>query len=213
LLAEARRLSNQRERLFAEAQLLSSRYERLEDEAQKYVEDYAQSSCFDLCSEMQARLPRELRDLVYESLLGETRSIDTHMMNKHPGILSSHRHLRNVGYVGKKTLAELAETWYHHCEFDVDYHSDVVNLFNSCDIVWGLPDLDLIRHVRHVKVSILPEDGSGSSWCISETGLPKNFEQLTKLKNPATFTVKLDMRWGIWDRTAIGTEEPGFCFD
>ena len=147
---------------------------------------------------MQEKLSRELRDMVYEALLGEPENY--YVDNEEFGsghyysakIVVDNLHVGDKTFVGEETLTELAEMWYRHSVFKLQGDSDVACLFRNK--TWrDLPDLDTTRWIRHVYMQVTPRDFTAGMEKTLEAGeelvLPSDFEQLAKLEHPATFTI------------------------
>ncbi|KAI4618863.1 hypothetical protein J4E83_005814 [Alternaria metachromatica] len=147
---------------------------------------------------MQEKMPRELRDMVYEALLGEPQNyyVDgdgRSLEDLFPANVVLHNpHIGNKLFVGEETLTELADMWYRHSVFRLFGDSTVACLFRNES--WELPDLDPAPLIRHVYMALYPRGRWDNMWDgFVETGkelhLPSDFEQLAKLQQPATFTI------------------------
>lgn len=162
------------------------------------IEEYSKSECLTLCLMMQEKLPRELRDMVYEALLGEPQNYylddDAHGLGfSDPANIVAHNpHIGDKRFVGEETLTELAEMWYRHSVFKIFGDNTVASLFSTQ--IWELPDLDPTRLIRQVYMRLHPRYRSGEKTDANlEVGeellLPSDFEQLARLHQPATFTI------------------------
>jgi hypothetical protein len=106
-----------------------------------YINKYSGPECLALCDEMQAKLPREIRDNVYEHVLGErVRSLNHGLPSKiawkvgqkpnsYSGVGASLwmrellkqniLHLLDNEVVGFPTVHEFAETYYRYSNFTI----------------------------------------------------------------------------------------------
>jgi hypothetical protein len=89
-----------------------------EAEAHELATVYGQLTCRRLCEELQQKLPRELRDRVYEQLMEEYMVVDSVEQSdcfqcEDGEDCRIHTHLRSVDYLGIETQTEIAEFWYH----------------------------------------------------------------------------------------------------
>jgi hypothetical protein len=126
-----------------------------------------------------------------------------------PGILKSHPHVRNASYMGQETLAELVEEWYHHCHFILDPNIYNARLFRTGRSIWGLSDLDVSRHIRHVIIDMYPRemDYVTLEMACDATGLPIDFADLDQLRKPAT--VILNLVCSIYEYDQLAEEHLG----
>jgi hypothetical protein len=105
------------------------------------------SPCLALCQKMQQTLPRELRDMVYEHILGALAWIVDGKtlgdIKKRPYVpmhgFSKMRHLTNKYCVGTKTKEELAESYYHSTTF-----------------VFGGDSADIYQHLKGFLYTVDP---------------------------------------------------------
>ena len=152
-----------------EADLIRNFREKLERELMCYIDGVAAPECRALCDKMQQRLPRELRDVVYEHLLeGSTRQVvhDNYTSTKNPRVVfNCNRYVRGSDvavwpqnsvvvderYTGKVTKTEIGEAWYRSCILVLDHLSDV-NAFVHFDL-WGF-GLTARDHIRRVELRV-----------------------------------------------------------
>ncbi|CAO2658350.1 Nn.00g060730.m01.CDS01 [Neocucurbitaria sp. VM-36] len=96
-------------------------YRVLDDRLCDYISKCSPSQCYALCKQMQQKLPRKLRDMVYENILEpQARTVspqDFHGPKEYPAGLveldaRGISHIYNIEAVGPATLLELAETYY-----------------------------------------------------------------------------------------------------
>ena len=162
------------------------------------IEEYSKSECLTLCLMMQEKLPRELRDMVYEALLGEPQTYyfddDAHGLGfSDPANIVAHNpHIGDKLFLGEETITELAEMWYRHSVFNFLGDATVALLFGNQ--TWALPELDPARLIRHVYMTLAPRDRQNNIRyqaveARDELLLPSDLEQLAKLQQPATFTI------------------------
>ena len=152
----------------------------LRNKARNHVDEWAESTCLSLCEEMQSRLPRELRNLVYASIL---QDYDSPRFRPLEDLLESYPHLRNPKYMGQETLHELAGEWYQGSGFTFwSSNDDADDLFRPGRETWRLLDFEPAQHIRHVTLHTLSQERGDS-------GLPKNFELLARLQKLATLTL------------------------
>ena len=177
--------------MLREAQRHAMQSATLRDKAREHVENWAKSSCLSLCTEMQSRLPRELRNMVYGSVFQDAGSFLASWPYPE-GVLKDCPHLRDITYVGNETLVELAEEWHHYCIFGLDLDGNCQGLVNTGSEIWGLPGLEFARHIRHVEVEIRPAYSEARVGSDDSIGLPGGWRSLYKLQRPATLTLKAD---------------------
>lgn len=163
---------------------------------------------------MQEKLPRELRDMIYEALLGEPQNyyVDDDggsSENLWPAnIVVYNPHIGDKTFVGEETLTELAEMWYRHSVFKLFGDATVASLFRNQS--WELPDLEPTRLIRHVYMCLNPRDRwdkikDEAVEVGKELLLPSDFEQLAKLQQLATFTIGIYFgHWYYYGETREG---------
>ena len=137
-----------------------------EDYANCHIEHYAQQECRALCTAMQSKLPRELRDMIYDHILSPARDeplvindddFDT-IDGPHRGIVAAfakqygHAHMCSEGFVDLDTMSEFARRWYYHTKLWLFLTPTEVAEFFETDI-WGL-GLEGDRLLRHVEVEL-----------------------------------------------------------
>ena len=178
--------------------LLSREYHLRREEVKVSIEEYSKSECLTLCFMMQDKMPRELRDMVYEALLSEPQNyyVDgdgRSLEDLFPANVVLHNpHIGDKSFVDEKTLTELAEMWYRHSVFKLFGDSTLARLFRNES--WELPDLDPAPLIRHVYMALNPRDHWDNDTdealeAGKELYLPSDFERLAKLQQPATFTI------------------------
>jgi hypothetical protein len=159
-------------------------------ELHQHIEPYAAHECLRLCGDIQQKLPRELRDLVYEHLLADLEGfrIDNGHGNSYTDERCEHTgrsakiydywkcgyHVIESDYVGAVTKKEIGEAWYRTCTLEIYSRNRWdLNEFLQYDI-WrfGLRPVDFFRHLE-------------VAWCseheIKESG-PDVQEYLLKLQ-------------------------------
>jgi hypothetical protein len=173
-----------REQLYAKA-------EEIEDSIQQHLRLYLSSSCLALCEQMQQKLTRELRDIVYDyALESEVRYIDSYLIRRvfkdNPPITKQvgdqdcifHRprifdlgHLADVSYVGGAMHKELTDSCYRGTifSFDADVKKVVGNLeaalFQTMNL-WRT-GVELSSSVRKVELATTDRTLLQASHCIS----------------------------------------------
>ena len=137
-----------------------------EDFADCHIENYAQQSCRALCTAMQSKLPRELRDMIYDHILSPARDEPIFINNDYfedvdepyRDIVAGFAEERGYGYahmcseefVDLDTMSEFARRWYYHTKLWLYLTPTEVAEFFETDI-WGL-GLEGDRLLRHVEV-------------------------------------------------------------
>ena len=173
---------------------------RLQREVAQYIEACAASSCRELCNAMQEKLPRELRDVVYEELLQEslycigTADCDPTLRSERatkPSTMQRYPHISNPACVGKETLIEMAETWYRLCDFQLGFRSDAARLLGND--LWSL-GLDSRHYIRQITLHILPSDSPPYTTSIRTAD---NLILLRKLRKLTSVQIVLDLH--DWD--------------
>ncbi|KAF2791423.1 hypothetical protein K505DRAFT_280686, partial [Melanomma pulvis-pyrius CBS 109.77] len=92
-------------------------------------------SCQALCRELHARLPRELRDIVYERVIGTSRAtVDGHLLERlrsysspqYWELYSFEACFWNEDFFGPDVHRELIESWYGVTKFDFKENFDLI---------------------------------------------------------------------------------------
>lgn len=162
MTAQLRKNRNRRQELqydpyavaIKEGQALEELKATLETQVQQRLKRYATLSCRNLCSRMTFRLPRELRDAVYQIIL-DPPTVHIHQRDYIiiRGQYFSTRYFPNSGspvsdylgrqyywnveYVGPRMQKELAETWYRTATFGLGFDRYLLEEFLTKDR-WGL---------------------------------------------------------------------------
>jgi hypothetical protein len=152
---------------------------RLTDEVQSHIVSNGKAECWELCDQVEHKLPRELRDMVYSFLLlREMMTVEKHddvaaiPLAWFNTLLSINlQHLVNRDYIGTKTLKEIAEAWYGVTTFSIASYSlgpghnrtdpAVVNDFLSRDR-WGW-GINVRQRVKHFRILADYTDYTGTS--------------------------------------------------
>lgn len=116
----------------------------------KHFESYAKASCLHLCSRVYERLPRELRDMVYQNLLLTTARNVPASPACEPIYSSPREHFWRVEYVGKVTIAELLEIWYRSTRLHLGLDIGFLERFLSERVDY----LDVPRNQLVSKISV-----------------------------------------------------------
>ena len=181
---------------------------RLQREVAHYIEACAASSCRQLCNAMQEKLPRELRDMVYEELLQEsllcvgTVDCDPTLRSEgatKPSTMQRCPHLSNPECVGKETLVEMAETWYRLCDFRLEFLSDAARLLGND--LWSL-GLDSRHYIRQITLHILPY---GSPQNTRNILMADNVDLLRQLRKLTHVKIVLDLQ--DWDYFTLSSRD------
>ncbi len=194
-----------------------------EEEAQDLAIRYGKSTCLPICQAMQQKLPRELRDLVYDYLLynpllpgmnrvwqGETsqRCNGCHFHNNFSSSCRKHGlgHLRNVEYLGSGTVEELAEMWYRASEFELSqaYTLDTLVRENPWNVSFNPTTLINKVYVRISKRDILEKDDSENKWKVP-TEISQNLKSillpLFHIKAGAKIEVRIIVFHKDWEKS------------
>jgi hypothetical protein len=83
--------------------------------------------------------------------------------------------------------------------FLVNQNFNVACLFTPSFGVWDLPQIDLVRSIRHVCLDLCPkvrwiETKDSIIEGKADVHLPSDFEQLANLQPPATVTIRINSR-------------------
>lgn len=91
----------------------------------KSVDDQqSKSACLSVCSAVQTRLPRELRDMIFKYLLLED-GVHARLFHYYNTLdPKAPRHYWNKEFTGDATIRELTESWYRSVRFDFDRSLD-----------------------------------------------------------------------------------------
>jgi hypothetical protein len=173
-------------------------------EAHELATQSGQLACQSLCQEIQRKLPRELRDMIYEQPLTEDTTVwgeededecpmcwysdDQPACRKH--FLP---HLRSIDYLGVETKIEVAEIWYRTSVFQF------TDLYTLSDLLRENP-FDIPFHpgnlIRHVTLEPYNYEGSDDPNFWRELGarrkkLQTELPQLSTLEARAKIEVEL----------------------
>jgi hypothetical protein len=177
-------------------------------EAQLYPDKHENYFCRKVCETMHAKLPRELRDMVYEYIFDDEKvKIVRHKVEgclpcawpearKHWDAYLDpwggvSKHLHSVGYLGKAVKYEMAETWYRCSTFAFDNDRDLLTEFLRWDVwVVGLQPAKLINHVEvHIGDRNLRHPCSNRDYSMDK--LDAIIQALLQLNPSATFDIVL----------------------
>lgn len=124
---------------------------------EKATEAYNVAVCRNIGPAMYKRLPRELRDMVYEYLTTSklhTTSITAYLAveNSNTDILCPERYWR-ASVIGSEVAHELKESWYRNTTFRVDGNMSIKTLLDKDRFGIGLEPRDLINKLtRQISV-------------------------------------------------------------
>lgn len=128
--------------------------------------------CLDLCNQLHCKLPRELRDMIYEWVIdshkdevavmkADLSDYDFNTPSRHDGITyyicesrcgSEQRFFPwwQDAYVGKDVVAEISERWYatRIFDFDIEYPDVLRTFFATKPFGTGIDPAALIQHVK-----------------------------------------------------------------
>jgi hypothetical protein len=107
----------------------------------------------------------------------------------------------DIAFLGKEIMVYLVEEWHRCCRFRLDRSCDVAELFQAGAKLWSLPGIDFAQHIRRLEIQPQRKDYPRVQFSEgsiepnpSDTGLPRNFDQISKLKRLATVDVRIDHR-------------------
>lgn len=168
------------------------------------IDQYAKVSCRGLCQKFHAAFPRELRDKIYECVLGsktvevqEKELAEFAMETVVPYFrvvgttdkLGS-PHYWNPAYVGAEVLRELTGTWYRVSTFDFNARTFLIPRFLDEDR-WG-QGLKPRELASKVKIQI---------WavCLKYSYIFEQLESLFGFKNHVSLHIEIDsIGYGEW---------------
>jgi len=169
----------------------------LEGSIQRNLEPYAQAICLHLCKKVLVKLPRELRDLVYEYIVTPDYIYagPQYLTNTgSPCEIDQYAHFWNPQYVGEIMRIELAQMWYRLSLFyfwDRKRNLEVIERFMTYDR-WGL-GLKPYEHIARVRFDVgdgiihHDNDSKRPRPCISEQYkaiLTEPFKKLAQFRFP-----------------------------
>jgi hypothetical protein len=184
--------------------------QRINPEAEELVQEIMameRGRCRPLCEAMQQYLPRELRDIVYENVVGPA---EWHKNNHAVPLLESGSPavpemaltgsmqnfwciLEYQDFIGGKTRQELAECWYKTCTFDFTADVHLIEAFLRADaavsrpLALGRPVLDLVRRLEiALSCAVLLDEAN------SEQTFTRILQDLALLQRPARPQMILD---------------------
>lgn len=133
---------------------------------------YAPVKCLSICTVTYDRLPREVRDMVYIYIIGEsTIEIDLEILDsaiypreyteretarRFPARLlkyidTARVHLWDANYSGKLFSSELIETWYRHITFSFKHCQLVLEFLNNSRFGYGVAPREWVRNIRILR--------------------------------------------------------------
>lgn len=116
----------------------------------KHFETYGKASCRYLSQQICKTLPRELRDMIYDSILAN-ETINVPASPTCDPIYAPHRaHYWRHEYVGREGLAELLEVWYRSVRFHIGMDIGFLERFLSANVSY----LNVPRFRSISKISI-----------------------------------------------------------
>ncbi|KAI4908358.1 hypothetical protein J4E90_008983 [Alternaria incomplexa] len=164
---QAEKMLLEDECMLLEDELKSNLRQRLEDpEGEPLLQELMaveQSKCRPVCEAMQLKLPREIRDMIYEQIVGPpawhngqhtvpvVASKDLGVSDPFELVSNSIGLLASGGYdhFGKATRQELAEYWYTRSTFDfgTDLHL-IKAFFNGVAVDTSCKALEIVRQLE-----------------------------------------------------------------
>jgi hypothetical protein len=141
----------------------------LRQRADKTADRHMRLTCQALCATVQETLPRELRDMVYESLLkGKPRtqyyrwgwscrcfgSGNTHVWPESAGRDTLHcrhampKHLKDRDTLGSDTFREFAEVWYRTARPEIYDFDSLPGCFHKDSFQISLRPASVLRHIQ-----------------------------------------------------------------
>jgi len=133
---------------------------------------YAAAQCLSICTATYDKLPREVRDMVYIYIIGEsTIEIDQELLEfaifpeEHTERATTPRfperllkyidsagvHLWDAKYSGMFFSSELIETWYRHTTFSFKHCQLVPEFLNNSRFGYGVAPREWVRNIKILR--------------------------------------------------------------
>jgi hypothetical protein len=186
-----------------------------DQEANELATTYCKLECRAICEGMQERLPRELRDMIYEYILPQDTRVEYFQTCSKdlPRYSNGERlspHLLCAEYLGGTSVAELGETWYRVSEL-VFWDYQYSNAFLQSN-PWKLSSQPT-KLVCKVVIEICVTDfmtyigGTNGEWDVSSgklTQLHRAIANLSSLRKATKVALRFRTRANYWVKS---TEE------
>lgn len=118
--------------------------------ASQDLENVSRATCRSLCEKIFGVLPREVRDMIYESVLDEEDRVAYASEVCEPVFSQARAHYWHVEFVGRSTLRELLETWYRLARIQICLGCGILESFLSSKVLY----MDMPRHRLLKNISI-----------------------------------------------------------
>ncbi|KAF1850370.1 uncharacterized protein K460DRAFT_400437 [Cucurbitaria berberidis CBS 394.84] len=127
---------------------------KLSDEIDVHIKPYAALRCYAICDDMQCKLPREIREMIYDSLIVDRLvSIDEEdfkpikELEATRPLLSNCKYLLDPAFADPATKYEVLEFWYKSCTFHFESEGFVNKLVEQDFWDLQLPVYDLVKKI------------------------------------------------------------------
>jgi hypothetical protein len=196
---------SERKRLLEAALNTNLEQQQADPEAETLLQELTtmdRSRCRPLCEGMQRYLPRELRDMVYEHLVGPaSQHNNNHKVYVQSSKNSSTREgfmltrmyhfvfdVGQLDHMGHKTWQELVEHWYTTCTFDFGTNIHLIEAFLKGDVAdSGFHALDLVHQLAITLVY-----NHDTELVLDERRIVGALAHLALLERPARLRIILD---------------------
>jgi hypothetical protein len=155
-----------------------------------------ESACRNLCEQVIATLPRELRDIIYEHILSQEVWDVAALPTSEPTSAKTGPHYWQVEKVGNATLNEILEVWYRLVRFhigqDLGYlkrflTSKAASLDTSRQLL--VTNISIAFDSRDVETHMQPTGGGVVRDSSSRTRMLERLEHLFLLKEGASIHI------------------------
>ncbi|KAI4605102.1 hypothetical protein J4E83_010837 [Alternaria metachromatica] len=151
---------------------------RLQEEARNIAREiddrmrrYAAAQCLPICTTVCAKLPRELRDMIYQYIIGESivridkKVLKSFLFCSEIGVTPmcpagfpnrtniAYEHLWDRDYSGKLFYSEFIEAWYRNTTFSFVECRLVPDFLNDPRFGYGVPPREWVRKIKIIRIT------------------------------------------------------------